>query len=117
MAKKLLLQQIAKMLGRSEAAIRVQAWKIGLSLKSKAAAAVRPEKLAVREQSVRNLPDPVELVVAPGGIECAPAAIERALGGYEQLQPHEPFAILQARKILAQHIFEWSTRASKMRIG
>ena len=42
--------------------------------------------------------DPVELVVAP-------AAIERALDVYEQLQPHDPSVILQARKILTQHIF------------
>ena len=41
---------------------------------------------------------PVELVVAP-------AAIERALEVYEQLQPHDPSVILQARKILTQHIF------------
>ena len=42
--------------------------------------------------------DAVELVVAP-------AAIERALDVYEQLQPHDPSVILQARKILTQHIF------------
>jgi len=42
--------------------------------------------------------DPVELVVAP-------AAIERALDIYEQLQPHDPSVIQQARKILTQHIF------------
>ena len=42
--------------------------------------------------------DPVELVVAP-------AAIERALHLYEQLQPHDTSVILQARKILTQHIF------------
>lgn len=42
--------------------------------------------------------DPIELVVAP-------AAIERALSVYEQLQPHDPSVILQARKILTQHIF------------
>jgi hypothetical protein len=41
---------------------------------------------------------PVELIVAP-------AAIERALDVYEQLQPHDPSVILQARKILTQHIF------------
>jgi hypothetical protein len=35
----------------------------------------------------------------------APAAIERALGIYEQLQPHDPSVVLQARKILTQHIF------------
>jgi hypothetical protein len=41
---------------------------------------------------------PVELVVAP-------AAIERALDVYEQLEPHDASVILQARKILTQHIF------------
>jgi hypothetical protein len=40
----------------------------------------------------------VELVVAP-------AAIERALHVFEQLQPHDTSVILQARKILTQHIF------------
>ncbi len=40
----------------------------------------------------------VELVIAP-------AAIERALHLYEQLQPHDTSVILQARKILTQHIF------------
>src|SRR5882724_8306234 len=40
----------------------------------------------------------VELVVGP-------AAIERALHLYEQLQPHDTSVILQARKILTQHIF------------
>ena len=40
----------------------------------------------------------IELVVAP-------AAIERALDVYQQLQPHDPSVILQARKILTQHIF------------
>jgi hypothetical protein len=42
--------------------------------------------------------DSVELVVAP-------AAIERALHVYEQLRPHDPSVILQARKILTQHIY------------
>ncbi len=42
--------------------------------------------------------DPVELVLAP-------AAIERALHVYEQLEPHDPSVILQARKILTQHIY------------
>ena len=40
----------------------------------------------------------VELVVAP-------AAIARSLQLYEQLQPHDTSVILQARKILTQHIF------------
>src|SRR6266403_6277271 len=40
----------------------------------------------------------VELLIAPD-------AIERALHLYEQLQPHDTSVILQARKILTQHIF------------
>jgi hypothetical protein len=40
----------------------------------------------------------VELVIAP-------AAIERALHLYEQLEPHDTSVILQAQKILTQHIF------------
>jgi hypothetical protein len=40
----------------------------------------------------------VELVVAP-------AAIERALQVYGQLHPHDPSVMLQARKILTQHIY------------
>jgi hypothetical protein len=43
-------------------------------------------------------PAPIELVVAP-------AAIERALDVYKHLHPHDPSVILQARKILTQHIF------------
>src|ERR1700682_1242965 len=42
--------------------------------------------------------EPVELIVAP-------AALERALPVFEQLQPHDTSVILQARKILTQHIF------------
>ena len=42
--------------------------------------------------------DPVEEVVAP-------AAIERALGIYQQLRQPDQSVVLQARKILTQHIF------------
>ena len=42
--------------------------------------------------------DPVEEVVAP-------AAIERALGIYQQLRERHQSVVLQARKILTQHIF------------
>jgi hypothetical protein len=52
----------------------------------------------VMKRHAPPITDPVELVVAP-------AAIERALEAYEQLQPHDPSVILQARKILTQHIF------------
>lgn len=43
-------------------------------------------------------PDPVELVAAP-------AAIERALQVYEQLQPRDASVLSQARKILTQHVY------------
>ena len=42
--------------------------------------------------------DPVEDV-------CTPAAIERALGIYQQLQDPDRSVCLQARKILTQHIY------------
>jgi hypothetical protein len=42
--------------------------------------------------------DPIEEVVAP-------AAIERALGIYQQLKQRDPSVVLQARKILTQHIY------------
>jgi hypothetical protein len=42
--------------------------------------------------------DPIEEVVAP-------AAIERALGIYQQLRQRDQSVCLQARKILTQHIF------------
>jgi hypothetical protein len=48
--------------------------------------------------SQQTITDPVELVIAP-------AAIERALHVYEQLQPRDTSVILQARKVLTQHIF------------
>ena len=48
--------------------------------------------------SQQPVTEPVELVIAP-------AAIERALHLYEQLQPHDTSVILQARKVLTQHIF------------
>ena len=35
----------------------------------------------------------------------APAAIERALGVYQQLQPRDQSVLLQARKIVTQHIY------------
>ena len=42
--------------------------------------------------------DPVEEIVAP-------AAIERALGIYRQLQERDQSVMLQVRKILTQHIY------------
>jgi hypothetical protein len=50
--------------------------------------------------------DAVEEVVAP-------AAIERALGIYEQLQPRDQSVLLQARKILTQHIYGMVDRGER----
>jgi hypothetical protein len=44
------------------------------------------------------LPDAVEAVIAP-------AAIERALTIYQQMKPRDQSVIVQARKILTQHIY------------
>ena len=44
------------------------------------------------------IPDMVEKAIAP-------AAIERALTVYQQLKPHDQSVIVQARKILTQHIY------------
>ena len=54
--------------------------------------------VSTRPPAQQLVTEAVELVVAP-------AAIERALHLYEQLQPHDRSVILQARKILTQHIF------------
>lgn len=45
-----------------------------------------------------RITDSVELVAAP-------AAIQRALDVYKQLLPHDPSVVLQAKKILTQHIY------------
>jgi hypothetical protein len=47
---------------------------------------------------MQAIPDAVERMIAP-------AAIERALTIYQQLQPRDQSVIVQARKILTQHIF------------
>jgi hypothetical protein len=53
---------------------------------------------AANKRPAPTVAGPVESVVAP-------AAIERALSIYQQLQPRDPSVILQAKKILTQHIF------------
>jgi hypothetical protein len=52
------------------------------------------------------LPDAVEAVVAP-------AAIERALAIYQQMQPRDQSVIVQARKILTQHIYGMVDRGER----
>ena len=62
----------------------------------KAAVVARP-RIEPRRPA-QTITDPVELVIAPD-------AIERALHVYEQLLPRDTSVILQARKVLTQHIF------------
>ena len=49
-------------------------------------------------ETIRPTGDSVEQVIAP-------AAIERALSIYEQLQEHDQSVVSQARKILTQYIY------------
>jgi hypothetical protein len=52
------------------------------------------------------LPDAVVAVIAP-------AAIERALAIYQQMQPRDQSVIVQARKILTQHIYGMVDRGER----
>lgn len=54
----------------------------------------------------QTIPDTVEKTIAP-------AAIERALDIYQQLQPRDQSVIVQARKILTQHIFAMVDRGER----
>jgi hypothetical protein len=54
--------------------------------------------VSTRPPAQHLVTEAVELVVAP-------TAIERALHLYEQPQAHDTSVVLQARKILTQHIF------------
>ena len=51
------------------------------------------------------LPDAVEAVIAP--------AIERALAIYQQMRPRDQSVIVQARKILTQHIYGMVDRGER----
>jgi hypothetical protein len=93
LAGKVSLKEIARQLNRSEGATRVQAWKLGV-------------KSTVVGAGVRRTLDSVP-VPASDLVEqvAAPAAIERALSIYQQLQERDQSVVLQARKILTQHIY------------
>src|SRR3954451_2306382 len=57
-----------------------------------------PEAPMTDRVLVQSNPDEVEQVIAP-------TAIERALAVYQQLNEHDQSVVLQARKILTQHIY------------
>jgi hypothetical protein len=97
------LEELARQLKRTETAARVQAWKLGVSLKSPAGAGVRRP---VNKRPVQPVIDSVEQVVAP-------AAIERALSIYQQLPGRDQSVVLQARKILTQHIYGMVDRGER----
>jgi transposase-like protein len=92
LAGKVSLKEIARQLDRSESATRVQAWKLGV--KSTVVGQAHRRDKRPNQTKARS----VEQIVAP-------AAIERALSIYEQLQQRDHSVILQARKILTQHIY------------
>src|SRR6202165_1205584 len=94
LAGKVSLEEIARQLNRTEAATRVQAWKLGVSVKF--AGGAKGRRTVTRP--VQPVANSVEQVVAP-------AAIERALSIYQQLQERDQSVVLQARKILTQHIY------------
>ena len=72
----------------------------------------RSEQGIVREAPGRTAP---EMQSIPDVVErtIAPAAIERALAIYLQLQPRDQSVIVQARKILTQHIFAMVDRGER----
>lgn len=51
-------------------------------------------------------PDAIEAVIAP-------AAIERALAVYQQMQPSDQSVIVQARKVLTRHIYGMVDRGER----
>jgi hypothetical protein len=83
---------LARHLNRSEAATLIQASKLGIKI-TVASADVGGSKRPVRPQA-----EAIEKVIAPG-------AVERALSIYQQLQERDQSVLLQARKILTQHIY------------
>ena len=91
MAGKLPLKDLAKRLNRTQSATRVQAGKLGLSTASGAA---------------MEVPAEIEVIVAP-------AAIERALAIYQQMKPRDQSVIVQARKVLTQHIYGMVDRGER----
>ena len=87
------LREIARQLDRTEDATRLQAWKLGVKIGVVGATVRRTYKRPAQPQA-----NVVEQVIAP-------VAIERALSIYKMLQERDQSVVLQARKILTQHIY------------
>ena len=86
--------EMARRLNRTEAATRAQSSKLRIALTSPA----NGVRHTVNKRLVHLTVSAVEQVVAP-------AAIERALSIYQQLQKRDQSVVAQARKILTQHIY------------
>jgi hypothetical protein len=85
------LPELARHLDRTGAATRVQASKLGIKI-----------TLGGSDDRVRG---PVQARADAIKKAIAPVAIERALSIYQQLQERDQSVLLQARKILTQHIY------------
>lgn len=64
----------------------------------------RSEQATATEAPARTSPE-TQMILDLVEKSVAPAAIERALAAYQQLQPRDQSVIVQARKILTQHIY------------
>jgi hypothetical protein len=89
-------KELALRLDRTQSAIQNQLWKLRAAAKSSMAGAAAKPRLD--GQSVQPNADLVETIIAP-------AAIERALIVYRQLHERDHSVLLQARKILTEHIY------------
>ena len=87
LAARIPLSDIALRLGRSSGATAVQACKLRISLR------------------VQSRADSTHVPGHSTEVKTAPAAVERALSIYQQLQQRDPSVVAQARKILTQQIF------------
>jgi hypothetical protein len=94
LAGKVSLPELARRLNRTEGATRVQVSKLGIKITVVPAGG---RGSAVKRPLLRPT-DAIEQVMAP-------IAIERALSIYQQLQERDQSVLLQARKILTQHIY------------
>jgi hypothetical protein len=95
LAGKVSLPDLARHLNRNEGATRVRASQLGIKI-----SVVRADKRgnSAVKRRVPTQTDAVEQVTAP-------VAIERAVSIYQQLHKREQSVMLQARKILTQHIY------------
>ena len=88
------LKESARQLNRTEGATGVQASKLRVSVKFVG----RSKKPTIQKPVETNEASALESVIGP-------AVIERALTIYQQLHDRDQSVVLQARKILTQHIF------------